>query len=80
VFDPGLGLIRAGFLFSRYGLRFSHDWGAIPQFRAKISGARNPAPNAQTYSGRMRRVKAKQAENRPERTDLAEKGRMASGE
>jgi len=23
VFDPGLGLIRAGFLFSRYGLRLS---------------------------------------------------------
>jgi hypothetical protein len=30
VFDPGLGRIRAGFFFSRYGFNFRTFGGAIP--------------------------------------------------
>jgi hypothetical protein len=46
VFDPGLGLVRAGFLFSRYGYDFRAGRSDPDQIRAKTSGARNPAPNA----------------------------------
>ena len=30
MFDPGLGLVRAGFFFSRYGFNFRAIEGAIP--------------------------------------------------
>jgi len=61
VFDPGLGRIRAGFFFSRYGY----------DFRATGSYPENPHKNKQrekiprraggTYSRRQRQVKAKPA-------------------
>jgi hypothetical protein len=41
VFDPGLGQVRTGFFFSRYGFQFLRDRGAIPGSHAKTSGARN---------------------------------------
>jgi hypothetical protein len=40
VFDPGLGQVRAGFFFSRYGFDFRAIGEAIPEGRAKTSGAR----------------------------------------
>jgi hypothetical protein len=59
VFDPGLGQVRAGFFFSRYGFNF----------RATGSDPENPRKNKQrekiprrvgrTYSRRWRQVKAK---------------------
>src|SRR6202022_520195 len=44
------GFARVGFLVSRYGYDFRADRGRTPQNRAKTSGARNPAPDAGTYS------------------------------
>jgi hypothetical protein len=38
---PHKGFVRAGFFFSRYGANFRPAGGAIPQIRAKTSGARN---------------------------------------
>jgi hypothetical protein len=51
VFDPGLGQVRAGFLVSRYWYvlrrRLQRDSLLdIAEFRAKTSGAINPAPTA----------------------------------
>jgi hypothetical protein len=55
VFDPGLGLLRAGFLVSRYGFNFCGDpLGS----RKNKQREKNPAPDCGTYSRWMRRVKA----------------------
>jgi hypothetical protein len=48
VFDPGLGQVRAGFFFSRYGFtatimdcrEFPRDRENFPQSRAKTNSAR----------------------------------------
>src|SRR5206468_6855198 len=45
-------------------IQFPPDRGAIPRSRAKISGARIPAPGAGTYSRGRARVKENWAENR----------------
>jgi hypothetical protein len=46
VFDPGLGQVRAGFFFSRYGFNFRAALsGVIPSIRAKTNSARNLAPD-----------------------------------
>jgi hypothetical protein len=51
VFDPGLGLVRAGFFFSRYGV----DFRAIPKQSVKSAqkqAARGiPAPGAGLIAG-----------------------------
>ncbi|MEA2821066.1 MAG: hypothetical protein QOJ86_3070, partial [Bradyrhizobium sp.] len=43
VFDPGLGLLRAGFLVSRYGFNFRAT-------RKNKQREKNPAPGCGTYS------------------------------
>jgi hypothetical protein len=83
VFGPGLGrFARAGFLFSRYGLRLCDVFRALPDqgFRAKTSGARTPRRMVRTYSRHRPQVKEKQAEKPPKWKDLAAEAAMASGE
>jgi hypothetical protein len=59
VFDPGLGQVRAGFFFSRYGFtatimdyrEFPRDRGAIPSKpRKNKQREKYPAPDGRTYS------------------------------
>jgi hypothetical protein len=38
---PSSEQVRAGFFFSRYGMRFLRDRGAIPFGHTKTNGARN---------------------------------------
>jgi hypothetical protein len=73
VFDPGLGLLRAGFLFSRYGFNFRGE-------RKNKQREKNPAPGCGTYSRWKPRVKANWAEKAPKWCDLELKRRMASNE
>jgi hypothetical protein len=73
VFDPGLGLLRAGFLVSRYGFNFRGE-------RKNKQREKNPAPGWRTYSRWKPRVKANWPENGPKWRDLGQKGRMASSE
>jgi hypothetical protein len=40
VFDPGLGQVRAGFFFSRYGFNFRAVGQKPFNFRAKTNSAR----------------------------------------
>jgi hypothetical protein len=71
VFDPGLELLRAGFLVSRYGFNFCSD----PLDRAKTNSARKiPRRVGRTYSRWKPRVKANRRENRPKAKDLADFG------
>jgi hypothetical protein len=44
VFDPGLGRIRAGFFFSRYGFNFRAIGERTPEFAQKQTARENPAP------------------------------------
>jgi predicted alpha/beta-hydrolase family hydrolase len=68
VFDPGLGLLRAGFLVSRYGFNFRAS--------AKTNSARKiPRRVGRTYSRWKSRVKANRRENRLKSKDLADFGR-----
>jgi hypothetical protein len=46
VFDPGLGQVRAGFFFSRYGFNFR----AIRKAAQKQAAREDPAPVGGTYS------------------------------
>jgi predicted alpha/beta-hydrolase family hydrolase len=69
VFDPGLGLLRAGFLVSRYGFDFCAT-------RKNKQREKNPAPGAGTYSRWKPRVKANGRENAPKSKDLADFGRQ----
>jgi hypothetical protein len=58
VFDPGLGQVRAGFFFSRYGYNF-HATGAYPwDPRKNKQREKNPAPGGGTYSRCEPQVKA----------------------
>jgi hypothetical protein len=51
VFDPGLGLLRAGFFFSRYGFIFRALSGSDPgKPRKNKQREKNPAPGGRTYS------------------------------
>src|SRR5438445_9856705 len=80
VFDPGLGQVRVGFLFSRYGYDF-REIGTGPVRRAKTNSARKiPRRVGRTYSRWQPRVKANEAEKPPNMRDLGQKGRMAGSE
>jgi hypothetical protein len=47
VFDPGLGQVRAGFFFSRYGFNFRAIGEFSPyDFTQKQAARENPAPGA----------------------------------
>jgi hypothetical protein len=75
VFDPGLGLLRAGFFVSRYGFNFCGDpLGS----RKNKQREKNPAPGCGTYSRWKPRVKAKRGKNRPKGKDLADFGVSAA--
>jgi hypothetical protein len=59
VFDPGLGQVRAGFFFSRYGYDFHAIGERSPEIHAKTNSARKiPRRIGGTYSRCMPRVKA----------------------
>jgi hypothetical protein len=46
VFDPGLGQVRAGFFFSRYGFNFHAILEErTPEFAQKQTARENPAPD-----------------------------------
>jgi len=44
VFDPGLGQVRAGFFFSRYGFNFRAIGKRFPEAAQKQAARGNPAP------------------------------------
>jgi hypothetical protein len=77
VFDPGLGHVRAGFFFSRYGFNFraigtTSLIGRCPlKPRKNKQREKSPAPGCGTYSRWRTRVKEKQARNEPNMRDLA---------
>jgi hypothetical protein len=58
VFDPGLGHVRAGFFFSRYGFtatimdcrEFPRDQETSLKAARKQTARENPAPDGRTYS------------------------------
>jgi hypothetical protein len=95
VFDPGLGLLRAGFLVSRLQLEHfltanrdatlpeNARMGSIFALRAKTNSARKiPRRVGRTYSRWKPRVKANPGQNRPKGNDLDQNGewRVANGE
>jgi hypothetical protein len=50
VFDPGLGQVRAGFFFSRYGFNFRAIGKRSLKSRKNKRREKNPAPGCGTYS------------------------------
>jgi hypothetical protein len=66
VFDPGLGLLRAGFFFSRYGFNFCAIFRERSlEFAQKQTARENPAPGGRTYSPWEPQVKENWPKNRP---------------
>jgi hypothetical protein len=71
VFDPGLGCIRAGFFFSRYGFNFHapendpSEGADLLKTAQKQTARENPRRIGGTYSLRARQVKVKEPGNRP---------------
>jgi hypothetical protein len=65
VFDPGLGQVRAGFFFSRYGFNFRTVGSDPLKPRKNKQREKIPRRIAGTYSPCEPGVKAKQAENEP---------------
>jgi hypothetical protein len=59
VFDPGLGQVRAGFFFSRYGFNFRATGGDPENPRKNKQREKIPRRVGRTYSRRWRQVKAK---------------------
>jgi hypothetical protein len=66
VFDPGLGQVRAGFFFSRYGFNFRAP-GATPKTRAKTNSARKSRAG---LAGLIAGSGAKSRRSRPESTEI----------
>jgi hypothetical protein len=63
VFDPGLGRVRAGFFFSRYGFNFRAT-GSDPEIpRKNKQREKIPRRAGRTYSRQRRQVKAKRPES-----------------
>jgi len=52
VFDPGLGQVRAGFFFSRYGFDFRATVDASRQPRKNKQREKTPAPGAGLIAGK----------------------------
>jgi hypothetical protein len=71
VFDPGLGQVRAGFFFSRYGFNFRAAGERSLEPAQKQAAREIPAPGGRSYSRRSPQVKAKPSKNRPNLPDLA---------
>jgi hypothetical protein len=80
VFDPGLGRVRAGFFFSRYGFNLRAIGMRSLEPAQKQAAREIPAPVGGTYSRWQPQVKADQVKNRPNTADLAgfrRSGRLA---
>jgi hypothetical protein len=77
VFDPGLGQVRAGFFFSRYGFGFRAIGTLSLQPHKNKRREKIPRRVWRTYSRWGRRVKIKWPENRPKASKM---GRMAGSE
>ena len=70
MFDPGLGVARAGFFFSRYGLDFRAVGSDPANPRKNKRREEFPAPDGGTYSGEAAEVKANRVENGPKPNDF----------
>jgi hypothetical protein len=63
VFDPGLGQVRAGFFFSRYGFDFCAIGERSREPHKNKQREKNPALDGRSYIAWEPQVKAKQPKN-----------------